>query len=103
MSAYFSMIPDVPGREARAIKGFMQRTVIQEPEIEGESAITLASQQSADKDCVRILLDIDVNKRMETTAGVSEADIWNTLDCCRKIKNRIFFSSVTDKTIEKYK
>lgn len=102
ISKYFFITPEVAGRENRPIKGFMQRTIIDEVEIDGESVVTFASQQGSSQDFIKILLDIDVYKHVDDM-NLPESEIWKILNDCREIKNRIFFNSITEETLEKYK
>jgi len=102
ISNYFLITPEVSGRGNRPIKGFMQRTAIDEVEIDGESVVTFASQQGSAEGLIKILLDIDVYKNIADMT-LDEPEIWKTLNNCRNIKNRIFFNSVTTATLEKYK
>ncbi len=103
MSQYLVLCPTLPGQGQGSIKGFMNRIVIEEPSIGGETIVTQASQQGASKDSMRILFDIDTSKRIEDNEQLKESDVWKILDELRKIKNRIFFANVTRKTIEMYR
>ncbi len=103
MKQYLVLCPSLPGQGGGSIKGFMNRIVVDEPSVAGESVVTQASKQGPNKDLIRILFDIDTSKQLENSKNMKDSDIWRALDKLSQIKNRIFFGNITKKTIGMYK
>lgn len=94
---YLTGGPIVPKGLPQGISSFLTRVVIRDPEIDASAIITQAFEQIIDPKYVPIILDIDVFKQKET---IKEEEAWQALEKLRHFKNRIFFSSITDKTKE---
>ena len=87
-------LPDV-------LETFLTRVVIPNEELSAKTIIT-QSFDGVDQDGKGVLiLDIDVFK--EGSFAVDSDDVWDILESFHDYKNRIFFGSVTESTVEKYK
>lgn len=88
--------PELP----QALTGFLNRVVIPFS-TEGATAIVTQALEPPTEASIPVVLDIDVFSPCTMEPG--SMDIWSKLDQLRVIKNRIFFSSVTERTLEPYK
>ena len=57
-----------------------------------------AFEQIVDPNFLPLYLDIEVFKQVE--ANIDEEVIWETLERLRNLKNRLFFSFITERTKE---
>ena len=97
LNEYLTSAPHVPKELPQTLENFFQRVVVLFPD--GIKAIvTQALEPSIEAS--RIILDIDVFAQV-TVQGES-ADLWSLVDALRDIKNAVFFSSVTEKTLGRY-
>ncbi len=92
---YLTSGPRIPNHLPQTLSGFLQRV-----EVPFDNQITAAiTQQLVPQG--KVVLDIDVFK-MDNIEGSSPL-IWERLGRLREIKNLVFFSSITPKTLEMYK
>lgn len=96
---YLTAPPTVPEELPQGVGSFLTRVVIHEPSIGANAIITQALEQVTDT--VPVILDIDVFKLQ--TKGIEEKEAWETIETLRHFKNKIFFSSITDRLKEMYK
>ena len=68
-----------------------------EPNLGASAAITQALEPQAQKDFITIILDIDVFKQAQFALDSNES--WDLLEAFRDFKNKIFFGSVTERTL----
>lgn len=97
---YLTAPPTVSEKLPQGVGSFLSRIVLHEPSISANIIITQALEQIVD-DVAPIILDIDVFKLQ--TKGIEEKDAWETLEKLRNLKNKVFFNSITDNLMEKYK
>ncbi len=99
-SDFLTSPPEIPQGLPQALTQFLTRIVVPCPEAEATAVITQALEAPpADLRAighVPVILDIDVIAEL----GSEEASnaFWDKLSQLRKLKNDIFFSSITDKT-----
>jgi len=100
LNNYLSAAPQVPSGLPQALTHFLQRIVV--PFDMGIFAnITQTLEPSMSMPPVtRVLLDIDVYCQQQFETDSQE--IWDFLDHLRRVKNSIFFSSVTERALEAY-
>jgi uncharacterized protein (TIGR04255 family) len=96
---YLTSGPRVPPELPQTISGFLQRVVITFS-ADGTTAIVNQALEPPKETTVPVVLDIDVF--CDCQLRVDSPEIWVKLDSYREIKNRIFFSSVTEKALEPY-
>ncbi len=97
LTQYLTASPEVPDGVPTLLSSFLTRVVVHEE----ESGITANITQSLERDPsnrVTIILDIDVYK--EQNFKTSDAGIKLTFKKLREMKNKIFFSSITEKAAE---
>lgn len=99
-SDYLTAPPIVPEELPQGVGSFLTRVVIHESSIDAHAIITQALDRIVDPKVAPVILDIDVFKRK--TEGIEEKDAWETLEELRKFKNKIFFSSISNKLKEMY-
>ncbi len=99
-SEYLTAPPVVPPELPQGVSSFLTRVVIHEPSIGANAIITQALDQIV-TDVAPIILDIDVFK--SRSDGIEEEDAWEIIEELRHFKNKIFFTSITNKLKEMYK
>jgi uncharacterized protein (TIGR04255 family) len=99
-SDYLTAPPIVPEELPQGVGSFLTRVVIHEPSIDAHAIITQALDRIVDPKVAPVILDIDVFKLK--TEGIEEKDAWETLEKLRNFKNKIFFSSISNKLKEMY-
>ena len=87
-------LPDLP-------ESFLTRMAIPNNELSAKAIITQAFEGVNKEGKAVLILDIDVFKKGPFAVDSDEA--WNTLESFHDYKNQIFFGSVTEHTVEKYK
>jgi len=92
-STNFVIAPKLP----QAVSGYLLRLVIPFDEQEAVAILT----QSLDANSNECIFDLDAFSWKP--AGISEAEMWNKLDDLRDVKNRLFFGSLTDAAVERFK
>ncbi|MDA2925099.1 TIGR04255 family protein [Acidobacteria bacterium AH-259-L09] len=93
---YLTAPPTVPEGLPRAVGNFLTRLVISEPETGIATNITQALEK-VESDFATIILDIDTYKKKEFE--IDDESIKPTFEKLREIKNRVFFSSITEDTV----
>jgi uncharacterized protein (TIGR04255 family) len=97
--------PTVPNTLPQAIKEFLTRVVIPDPDNQTVSIVTQALQATPffldGKPVVPVILDIDVFHAGGLPASGDE--IWSVLNTLRDQKNRMFFEHLTEKAVELFK
>jgi uncharacterized protein (TIGR04255 family) len=96
LKEYLKTPPAIPQNVPQELYQFLTRVTIRDPKFDIMAHIIQALERSSKRDCVTIILDIDVFKQKES--GFVELEIWQTFEQLRDLKNRIFFSSITEKT-----
>jgi uncharacterized protein (TIGR04255 family) len=97
---YLTAAPIVPESLPQGVSSFLTRVVIHEPEIDAAAIITQAFEQIIDPKFIPIILDIDAFKQKDR---IEDQEAWQALEALRLFKNKIFFSSLTEKTKELFK
>lgn len=97
-SEYITAPPTVPDSLPQEVSQFLTKVVIHEGDITANIIQTL--DKSPKPDHIRIILDIDVFIFNEL--GIRMEDIWTDFEKLHKMKNRIFFESITEKTARLY-
>ncbi len=83
------------------LETFLTRVVIPNKELSAKAIITQSFDGVDQEGKGVILLDIDVFK--EGSFEVDSDEAWDVLESFHDYKNQIFFASVTEHTVEKYK
>jgi uncharacterized protein (TIGR04255 family) len=97
---YLTAAPIVPEGLPQGVNSFLTRVVIHDPEIDAAAIITQAFEQIIDPKFIPIILDIDAFKQKDR---IGEEEAWQALEELRHFKNKIFFSSITEKAKELFK
>lgn len=96
LSKYFTIVPSAPEDTFYHFKSFLSRILVFEPKMNLEGAITHALEPNIEPNSVIIFLDIEAFKQKEFSP--QSDDIPATLTLLRKMKNDIFFGSITEDT-----
>lgn len=91
---YLKAPPQIPKSLPQEVNQFLTRVVIHEKDVSAN--IVQAMPVSSKPDRIGILLDIDVFKKKES--GFNNEDMWSEFEELRRLKNRIFFNSITEET-----
>jgi len=94
---YLTSAPSLPEGFPQLTSAFLTRVVLHEREHELAATITQSLEGQASPDSVCVLLDIDAYK--VATYGTNDATVWESFNLLRKLKNRIFFASITEKAL----
>lgn len=89
--------PRVPETLPQGVSSFLTRVVIHEPQKRFTGIITQALEGIVDPTIVPILLDIDASREADFAVDGQEA--WEILEELRNFKNKIFFESITERTL----
>jgi uncharacterized protein (TIGR04255 family) len=92
--------PKVEGAP-RFVSGFVSRVVINDPESDITAAVVQALEPPSEDRYIPVILDIDVFQ--ENVSNLSPDDVLTRFEKLREMKNRAFFGSITDKTLEMVK
>lgn len=97
---YLTTPPQVPAGLPQHVLQFLQRVVIHDVSSGLRAIVTQMLQGGAWNERIPIILDIDVFCQAEF--GPTSDEIWSRLGKMRDFKNRVFFESLTEKTVELY-
>jgi uncharacterized protein (TIGR04255 family) len=100
LNDYLTAGPQIPSELPQILEIFLQRVLVRY-QADIYAAITQASEPSGPvPPSARVILDIDVfaNRAFAAESG----ELWTLADTLRGIKNAIFFSSVTERALERY-
>ena len=75
---YLTAAPIVPEGLPQGVSSFLTRIVIHEPKMDASAIITQALEQIVNPNILPLILDIDVFK--QKSEGISEEDVWETLE-----------------------
>ncbi len=97
--AYMTSGPRIPSDLPQMFSSFLSRVVVPFSPEKATAVITLALEAPLEA-VAPVVLDIDAF--VTETFAPDSPDIWTRLGALREIKNRIFFSSLTEKALEAY-
>lgn len=83
------------------LESFLTRVTMPNEELSAKAIITQALDRVDQEGKGILILDINVFK--EGPFAVDRDDAWDTLESFHEYKNQIFFGSITEQTVEKYK
>jgi uncharacterized protein (TIGR04255 family) len=98
---YFTAPPTVPENLPQGVNSYFNRVVIYEPTIGANAIITNSMEPISKSDFVPIILDIDIFKI--NPKGFDEEEVWELLDKIRDFKNKIFYNSIKEEFLERFK
>jgi len=93
---YLTHPPRSPSELQGFVTGFLSQINLHDAESGIDSTIIQFLEPQTKPEFASLILDIQVSKQIDY--AVDETRIWDTLDLLRAMKNRIFFSSITEKT-----
>lgn len=100
LSAFLTAAPVVPGSLPQSLRSYLTRSVLHDPQTGNSILLTQASEPSSDQEHLTILLDVDAFREADIDAG--DDRLLSLLESLRNLKNRAFFGSVTEQTLEMY-
>jgi uncharacterized protein (TIGR04255 family) len=100
LNRYLTAAPQIPEGLPQTLTHFFERIAVPfEHDISAIITQTLEQMQST-QPSTRVVLDIDAYAQRSFLSDSD--DLWNFIDRLRDVKNLIFFSSVTESTLEAY-
>ena len=87
--------------QSQFVRGFVSRVVIDDPDSHITAAVVQALERPSEDRYVPVILDIDVFD--ENVSILSSDAVLGRFEKLREMKNRAFFGSITDKTLEMLK
>jgi uncharacterized protein (TIGR04255 family) len=93
LAEYLSQPPPVPSGAPRALESFLTRVVVNDPQRKLKANIIQTMEKSLKAEEVTIILDIDVYKKSDYEPA--DGSIPSAFQEMRRLKNDIFFNSVT--------
>ncbi len=97
---FLTCAPRVPSELPQVLAGFFQQITIPVAET-GFAAIVTHALEPGTPSATPVVLDIDVFQAKHYPS--MDQSVWAALDTAREIKNRVFFSSLTNKALELFK
>lgn len=101
LEEFIACPPRAPKDTTDVMGRFFSSVTVADTKTDISAVITQAMKHDLSKEHEIYYLDIETYKYVEE--GIQEESIWELYDGLRDLKNRIFFASVTDKALEKYK
>jgi uncharacterized protein (TIGR04255 family) len=93
--------PRIPPQLPQILREFLHQVEIAFPDIPAVAIITQAQDPPTHAHLIPVVLDIDVESDCKLDGN--SAQIWSQFDRLRKVKNLIFFSSLTKRALEAYR
>ena len=97
---YLEAAPILPRPIPQALREFLSRVVVDDPERRASAVIVQALEQRVEPSTISLLLDIDAFKAV--TSSPDDPELGATFQQLRSLKNDIFFASITERTVEMY-
>jgi uncharacterized protein (TIGR04255 family) len=102
---YLTCPPEVPNELPQSISGFLTRVIIPDDAHDCVAVVTQAMEgpplESPLGAAATVILDIDVFRAVRVTSDRMN-EVWTALGVLRDQKNSIFFSHLTEKSVEMY-
>ena len=98
LEAYLEIVPKPPGGFPQSVTGYLQRQTLEDPKTGIAAIVTQFMEPAPSATKVPVWLDIDVFRILGST--ITETELWDILEKLAVAKNRIFFSSITRRTLE---
>jgi uncharacterized protein (TIGR04255 family) len=100
-SDYLAAPPALPNGMPPFVSAFVSRVVINDPDSRITAAVVQALEPPLESRYIPVILDIDVFH--EDVSNLTSDAILTRFEELREMKNRVFFGSITDKTLEMLK
>jgi uncharacterized protein (TIGR04255 family) len=97
---YLHKLVDVPDEAPQVVASFLQRFHLVDVESDSSVILTLALDNAPPGTRAPVILDIDAFR--VTNLELPNQDFWDILDELRVLKNRSFFSTITETTARLY-
>jgi uncharacterized protein (TIGR04255 family) len=101
LADFLTLVPTLPQGLPENLSSFLQRYVLQDVATQANVIVTEALAEALPGKPVPVILDIDVFR--QTRLDVNDANVWTYLEQLRGLKNRIFFSCLTETGVALYR
>ena len=98
---YLNAPPPLPKQMPPFVSGFVSRVVINDPDSNTVAAVVQALEPPSENRYLPVILDIDVFQ--QDVSNLAADELFARFEKLREMKNRAFFGSITDKTLEMLK
>ncbi|MBW2059958.1 MAG: TIGR04255 family protein [Deltaproteobacteria bacterium] len=98
LSDYLTAPPEIPENLPQRLDSFLTRIQFFDSSIKARGIITQMSEPPDSPGTVPLLLDIEVTQ--DNNFNINDDEIWAVLEDLRAFKNKIFFSSITERVAE---
>jgi uncharacterized protein (TIGR04255 family) len=99
---YFKTTPDIAPTLPQSLSQFFMQLVVPDDETGAEVMINQTMKSSVENNKLSYLFDIDAQKNLNITQEYFET-IWDEFERLRKLKNKIFIESLTEKAKELFR
>jgi uncharacterized protein (TIGR04255 family) len=100
LGRFLKLQPNIPEGFPEALSEFLQRYVLYDAEGQATVIVTEALAETSPEKPLPVILDIDAFRSMKV--AVDDANVWSYLEQLRTLKNRIFYSCLTEAGLELY-
>lgn len=100
LSARFAGLPAVPRGAPRELVDYVQRMVTRDARTGIVAIVQQMIERSVPSDAGALIFDVETC--LERQAGFAIAEVERVLEQLRRVKNRIFFAFITDRTAKEY-
>jgi uncharacterized protein (TIGR04255 family) len=102
LEEYFRFFLTIPKPVDTGFSGYLMRVTLHEPDSGAEAHVTQVTEiTGGEGGALAVIFDIDV--RMQGEIAAQENALWPAVQQLRDYKNRIFFSSLTDKAQQMFR
>lgn len=100
LSEYINVLPLVPGSDEFTLTTFLSKVIVHYPSSNIKANITCAIDKSTSPGHIRLLLDNDVY--LEEGCGIGSEGLWGLFGELHRVKNMLFFESITEEAARLY-
>jgi uncharacterized protein (TIGR04255 family) len=100
LDRFLRLVPAIPAGLPQGLSGFLQRYILLEAEPEATVILTQALEVATLDKPLPVILDIDAFRSSRHSGD--DVTVWNSLGQLRNLKNRIFFSCLTEGGVQLY-
>jgi len=102
LSMYVTAPPGIPESLPQQLRSYLTRLILSDVENGNSVIVTQATEPSSDPDHIVVLLDVDAYRDVGDMDPNNDHRIEDILGSLRMLKNRVFFGSITERTVEMY-
>ncbi|MGH7149661.1 MAG: TIGR04255 family protein [Planctomycetota bacterium] len=102
MRQFFRTFPEIAPGLPQGMLEFLLRVVVQDPALRAHAIVTQGLEPLAPEATrAPVILDVDVFR--ECGCPPESPEVWSLLEGLRELKNRVFFESLTERTVDLFR